>query len=132
MKATKIFDGEISELKISSLPTRPTALTSYGGRGYSSVQMKAAFDALPLFIIDRFNLLIDSLEAEGEDSVASVIKTGLSEGQTLSGLFDAIRDGSVLSLISVGDTSLLGYLTALRDDLDRALAALNLSTEGDA
>ena len=62
MKATKIFDSEIESLKISSLPTRPTAPTAFGGKGYTSAEMKAAFDMLPLFIISHFNDLVDDVE----------------------------------------------------------------------
>ena len=44
MKATKITDNEISDKLISSLPSRPTAPASFGGRGFSANEMKAAFD----------------------------------------------------------------------------------------
>ncbi len=128
MKATKILDGEISELKISSLPSRPTALAAYGGKGYSSIQMKAAFDALPLFIIKRLNLLLDDISAEGADSVAEVIKTGIRENMSLANLCQSISDGSFLSLIPVGGSTLAVYLTQLRDDLDRVLRALGLES----
>ncbi len=58
---TKILPSEIADLKIASLPTRPTAPTTFGGMGYSAADMKAAFDALPLFIIERLNALIDDV-----------------------------------------------------------------------
>ena len=50
MKTTKILDSEIANLKISSLPSRPTAPTAFGGNGYSAKEMKEFFDKLPLFI----------------------------------------------------------------------------------
>lgn len=58
---TKILPSEIADIKISSLPTRPTAPTSFGGKGYTASDMKAAFDRLPLFIIERLNALIDDV-----------------------------------------------------------------------
>ena len=61
MNTTKILDSEINDFKIASLPSRPTAPTAFGGKGYTSSEMKAAFDRLPLFIIERLNELIDDV-----------------------------------------------------------------------
>ena len=47
---------------MSSLPTRPTAPSAFGGSGYTATEMKAAFDRLPLKIIERFNLLLSEIE----------------------------------------------------------------------
>ena len=48
MKAKKIYNSDIADILISSLPTRPTALREYGGAGYGATEMKAAFDKLPV------------------------------------------------------------------------------------
>ena len=61
MTTSKIIDSEIESLKISSLPTRPTAPTAFGGKGYTATEMKEAFDNLPLKIIEKFNALIDDI-----------------------------------------------------------------------
>ncbi len=61
MTTQKIKNEEIEDMKISSLPTRPNASSAFGGKGYNSSEMKAAFDKLPLFIIERFNKLIDDI-----------------------------------------------------------------------
>ncbi|MBQ8381341.1 MAG: hypothetical protein IJY18_05550 [Clostridia bacterium] len=71
MKTSKITESEIADLKISSLPTRPTAPASFGGRGYTAKDMKAAFDKLPLFIIERLNSVIDDIAAV-ENALASM------------------------------------------------------------
>lgn len=63
MKTNKITDSEIESLKIASLPTRPTAPTAFGGKGYTATEMKAAFDRLPLRICEAFNSLIDDVES---------------------------------------------------------------------
>ncbi len=63
MTTTKISASEISDLRISSLPSRPTAPVKNGGSGYTAADMKAAFDRLPLFIIERLNSLIDDVSA---------------------------------------------------------------------
>ena len=81
MKAKKITEKEIKGLKVASLPTRPTAPASLGGKGYTAKEMKEAFDRLPTYIIERFNLLISDIEAVGEDSLAGAIKTDLMEGR---------------------------------------------------
>ena len=69
MNTKKIPDSEIESLKVASLPTRPTAPTAFGGKGYTATQMKEAFDKLPLRIIEEFNLLIDEIKngALGEE-----------------------------------------------------------------
>ena len=61
MNTKKITDSEIESLKVASLPTRPTAPTAFGGKGYTATQMKEAFDKLPLRIIEEFNLLIEEI-----------------------------------------------------------------------
>ena len=61
MTTNKITDTEIESLKVGSLPTRPTAPTAFGGRGYTATEMKAAFDKLPLKIIEEFNALLDDI-----------------------------------------------------------------------
>ena len=45
MNTQKITESEIEDIKIASLPTRPTMPQAYGGIGYSSKDMKEAFDA---------------------------------------------------------------------------------------
>ena len=62
MNTTKILDSEIDALKVASLPTRPTAPTAFGGSGYTASEMKAAFDRLPLRIIEGFNSLLTEIE----------------------------------------------------------------------
>lgn len=105
MKTEKITENEISELKISSLPTRPTSPTSYGGRGFTSNDMKAAFDRLPLFIIERLNSLIEDIAASPEESVCQSIKTGIDDTHTLAMLFADILSGVFCEYLSVGEES---------------------------
>ena len=119
MKSKIITEEEISPLKISSLPTRPTAPSSFGGRGYTSAEMKAAFDRLPLFIIERFNALIADIEAVGEGSLASSIMTELAEGHSLCHLFSEIKSGELLSRIPAGDGSLASELADIKERLSR-------------
>lgn len=101
MTTTKITDSETASLKISSLPTRPTAPSNFGGKGYTAAQMKAAFDALPMLLVSRFNALLDDLAAAGDDSVAGVIRTGLAADHTLADLFTDIGNGNLAARLSV-------------------------------
>lgn len=119
MKTTKITEDQIKDLKISSLPTRPTAPTSYGGLGYSAAQMKAIFDALPLFIIERFNSLLDDLASVGADSASASIPTGIKEGHTLATLFADVKNGNLASYLSVGAHSLLVELSEMKERIRR-------------
>ena len=113
MKSTKILEDEIRNMKISSLPTYPSAPRSYGGVGYSAADMKAAFDRLPLYIIERYNALIDDIASTGEDSLAGAIPTGISEGHTLAMLLEDIKSGALASYLDTGGASLASRLDAL-------------------
>ena len=80
MKATKITNADIAPLRLTSLPSRPTAPKAYGGLGYTAAQMKAAFDAFPMFLANKFNALmtvVDGNVALNQGTVsAEVVKTG--------------------------------------------------------
>ena len=123
MKTTKITNGDISDKTVSSLPTRPTAPRAFGGIGYTANDMKEAFDKLPLYIIDKFNSLIDDISAEPGDSITDEIKTGLGGG-TLREFFEDIISGKALKYIGCGDGTLEDFLSKLRDDIDR-IASIN-------
>ena len=122
MLSRKILDEEIRGLKISSLPTRPTTSSSLGGKGYSTKDMKEAFDKLSLYIIERFNLLIDDISGEPDSSVSGVIKTGLSDGHTLASLFTDIVTGELANYMTVFGTSLATYLGKLREDVNALMS----------
>ena len=62
MNTRIITDSEIESLKVASLPTRPTAPTAFGGKGYTATEMKEAFDKLPLRILQEFNLLVQEIK----------------------------------------------------------------------
>ncbi len=116
---TKIIEGqEYENLKISALPTCPTADVNYGGYGYNATDMKAAFDALPLFVLGKLNELIEDILAEAENSIAGAIKTGIAEGHTLYRLFEDIKNGALASYLSVGGENLLTVINGMRSDIN--------------
>lgn len=128
MKASKITEAEMEPLKIASLPTRPTAPSAFGGRGYTATEMKAAFDRLPCLIAERFNALIDDLT--GTD-IADVMPTGISGLATLSALYAGIEDGTLASKIRIGDVTLTAMLTEMQESIDRLAEASGVTLHGE-
>ena len=115
---TKIITTEeIEENAVASLPTRPTESVSFGGKGYTSSEMKAAFDKLSLFIIERFNSLLEDVSSEGEGSLADEIPTGVYDGHTLSRLFADIVSGDMPLYLSMGDESLSDMKVRLCEEI---------------
>lgn len=117
MKSQKILESEIQDLRVSSLPTKPTAPASMGGRGYGSKEMKEAFDKLPLFIIERFNALIDDITGQGENSVSAAIPTGLKEGHSLSDMFSDVTSGEFGTYCQILGESLISHIIGIRAEL---------------
>ena len=96
MKTTVISSNEYEDLKISNLPTCPTADTRYGGYGYSASQMKQAFDALALFAIDKLNLLIADIKAASpSESICAVLKTGIKRDHSFKNLLEDVTNGNL-------------------------------------
>ena len=124
MKSQKILESDISDLKISSLPTRPNSPSAFGGKGYTSIDMKEAFDKLPLFIIERLNMLIDDINGESGESISTVIKTGIYEGHTLDQMFVDMVSGGMANYFTVFGQSLTTFLGRLRTDVDAIKARL--------
>ena len=121
MKSKKIEKNEYEALTVSSLPSNPTAKVGYGGLGFSATQMKAAFDALPIFIIDRLNMLIADICEAPTKSVSTQIKTGIGgEAHTLFNLFTDIESGRFASYLFVGEGTLANEIADIKERI-RAL-----------
>lgn len=103
MNTTRITTADLASRKIASLPTRPTAPSAFGGKGYTAAQMKEAFDRLPLFLAEKLNSLIDDLSGTGEGSFVASLPTGLGEDHTLKTLFADIANGNFADYLKVGD-----------------------------
>ena len=118
MNSKKITESDISAMKISSLPTRPTAPTEFGGKGYTASELKAAFDKLPLYIIENYNTLIDDICAPHGSSVSGSMLTGITDSHTLEDLFADIMSGHFSDYLRVFDKTLTEFLSKLRSDVD--------------
>jgi hypothetical protein len=127
MKANTITENEIADLKVSALPTRPTTPTAFGGKGYTATEMKAAFDRLPLYIMERLNTLIDDIRGVDGETVLNAIPTGIKESHTLSDLIEDIKSGSFSAYLTVTDGTLSEYLLELREDINKIAAAVGVT-----
>ena len=127
MNTKKILESEVENLKISSLPNRPTASKSYGGGGLSAQEVKAAFDSLPLFVAERLNSLIGDIESAGEGKIGESIKTGLDTGHCLSDFFADVKNGNLASYMAIGDGTLVEKIHEISADIDAIKAKLNMS-----
>lgn len=117
MKSKIIKDSEVSSLKVSSLPTRPTASAAFGGKGYTASEMKAAFDKFPEYLLTKLNLLIEDLLKEGDESYVGNYKTGIVENQTLKALIEGIVTGEFAELLTVDGRRLCDVLNTIESDL---------------
>ena len=117
-----VFSDEYEHLKVASLPSNPTASVEFGGLGYNSNQMKEAFDALPLFILKKFNRLIDDITTDPEISISGELRTGIEQAPRLSDIFAHITDGQLASYLTVGEESLATHIARLREDIDEVKA----------
>ncbi len=119
MQSKKITNEDISDILVSSLPTRPTSDYLYGGEGYSSQEMKAAFDRLSLYIIEEFNKLLDDITAVGDASLAGAIPTDIETAHTLFELFEEIKNGTFINRIKINGEPLTVYLAGLEAKINK-------------
>ncbi|MCQ2385339.1 MAG: hypothetical protein MJ078_01495 [Clostridia bacterium] len=118
MSIRKISESEIQENGVSSLASRPSSHSLYGGKSLSSSELKEAFDRLPRLIAERFNAL---LEADGlldtqKDALRDVIATGISAGHSLGQMMLDIQNGTFCTYLSVdGEDSLTERLADIAE-----------------
>ena len=117
MNTKPILESEYASLRISALPSRPTASSAFGGRGYTASQLKEAFDRLPMLLIERFNSLISDIGSSSTGSLVDSIPTGLESGHTLARFFEDVQSGTLATYLLVGDQSLFSALTEIRREL---------------
>ena len=102
---TPITQQEINQNKVASLPARPNASTAFGGAGYTSLQLRQAFDRLPLLLAARYNALVEAISASDEKGLAALIPTGLQDPEgnpySLKELLSHIADGTLATYLKV-------------------------------
>lgn len=124
MKAKEILNSDISDMMISSLPTRPTAPRHLGGKGYGAAEMKEAFDKLPLYIIEKYNELVGDVQRYGDDSLAAAIPSGIKNGHTLHSLFEDVQTGELATYFSFFGKSLLAHMITIYGEIDELKSKL--------
>ena len=127
MKSQKITDGDINEKKVASLPTRPTAPAAFGGKGYTATELKEAFDSLPLFLVEKYNELIEDICGENGGTITDAVKTGITDTHTLSEFFLDITNGNLITYLAAPNGTVAQYLINLRSDIDKIAEKLKIS-----
>ena len=127
MKSQKITDGDINEKKVASLPTRPTAPAAFGGKGYTATELKEAFDSLPLFLVEKYNELIEDICAENGGTITDRVKTGITDTQTLAEFFLDVINGNLITYLAAPSGTVAQYLLELRSDIDKIAEKLKIS-----
>ena len=131
MKANKIESSDIKDILISSLPTRPTAPRSLGGMGYGAVEMKSAFDKLPLYIIERYNELVSDILDIGEESLAASVPTGIKDGHTLNELFEDVKTGALATYLTFLGKTLSEHIIYIYEELENIKNAVKKPDESE-
>ena len=117
MNTKPILESEYAALRVSALPSRPTASSAFGGKGYTASQLKEAFDRLPLLLVERFNSLIEDIGGTGAGSLADSVPTGIESEHTLARFFEDVESGTLATYLQVGDQTLFSILTEIRNEL---------------
>ena len=124
MKTNIITEAEREAAAISSLPTRPTAPKSFGGKGFTATEMKAAFDALPTLVLNRLNSLIAELS---EEDIAMMIPSGIHDGHTLRSLLMDITSGEIGNYLVLGGDLLYNVIDRINQRIDLIAAAVGIN-----
>jgi hypothetical protein len=101
---TKIIqESEIEPIATASLPTRPTATTTFGGKGYTANEMQACFDALPRLAIERLNQLIMELQDGLVEGFARDIDMERGDGYAFSDFIEDFGRGTLVNVLNLGE-----------------------------
>lgn len=145
IKNLEIKPSEAKSVEVASLPTRPTSSATYGGRGLTAQQMKAAYDAYPALIKERFNALIaDLLSGSALEDIPFTIPThdpfGTGIQNTVKAYLEYIgkildfandsTDGSYKTVHEFVNTVVNDMANATTLDYDRTTRILTLTIDG--
>lgn len=125
MSIKRITEEEVRSLWVQRLSDTPNRQGKFGTMGLSAAEMKAAYDALPLRIVEAYNTLVDVIEG---GRLADYIPS--SEGKTLADLFGDITSGALASLLTVDGERTLSALAAAFDSHDHHALYARLNADG--
>lgn len=126
MNATKITKAEVDAASVAALPTRPTASTAFGGKGFTSQEMKEAFDKLPLLVIRKYNTLIDDITS---GLITNNVPTQIENLPMLKNVLGGIKDGKLADSLVVGESSLTYAISKMREEIRQLATALGITLE---
>ena len=110
MSLRKITEDEVRALWVQRLSDTPNRHGKFGTAGLSAGEMKAAYDALPLCIVERFNELVDIVE---KGRLAELIPA--AEGRSLAEFFRDVTSGALATYLTADGVRSLSEVAALFD-----------------
>ena len=125
MSLRKITEDEVRSLWVQRLSDTPNRHGKFGSAGLSAGEMKAAYDALPLRIVEHFNELVDSVE---RGQLAELIPA--AEGRSLAAFFRDVTSGELASYLTADGVRSLGEVAALLDTHSHDARYARLGADG--
>ena len=107
MSIQKISDSEVRSLWVQRLADTPNRAGRYGTPGLSAAEMKAAYDALSLRLVEAYNALVDAIESGKLTESIPVLGE-----KTLAEVLSDIQSGRLASYLSVDGLRTLARLAA--------------------
>ena len=125
MSIKKITEEEVRSLWVQRLSDTPNRQGKFGTMGLSAAEIKAAYDALPLRLVEAYNTLVDVIESGGlSDFILS------PEGKNLTELLAGVTSGALAALLTVDGERTLAALAAALDTHDHEGVYARLSESG--
>ncbi len=113
MSIQKITDQEVRALWVQRLSDTPNRAGRYGTPGLTAAEVKAAYDALSLRIVEAYNTLVDAIESGRLTESIRVLGE-----KTLHEVLSDIKSGSLATYLSVDGLRTLSSLAAEFDTHD--------------
>ncbi len=110
MSIRKISEEEVRARWVQRLSDTPNRMGRFGASGLSAAEMKAAYDALPLCIVEHFNTLV-SVILEGR--LSEWIPA--AEGKSLASFFADVTSGALADYLTLDGKRSLTALAAAFD-----------------
>lgn len=107
MSIQKISDQEVRALWVQRLSDTPNRAGRYGTPGLTAAEVKAAYDALSLRLVEAYNALVDAIEnGRLTESIPALGDKKLSE------VLSDIKSGKISAYLSVDGVRTLSRLAA--------------------
>lgn len=113
MSIQKISDQEVRALWVQRLSDTPNRAGRYGTPGLTAAEVKAAYDALSLRIVEAYNALVDKIESGKLTESIPVLGE-----KTLHEVLSDIKTGNLSAYLSVDGLRTLSSLAAEFDTHD--------------